>query len=211
MKVSLATGDESTARVRWNRVHEQVEGLVQMGQVLAAEKEHRNRTRETVQRLHAGAVATIAAQARHDIPAEHDRTWIDPSFTSPLTGVVLHLMRNASRTASLDLIDEARRFADDLRLREAKAALVSRDPGALDRDIREGEVIDPCLIAALGDLAAGRIARLTPEQNAALAACTTSTSPRTRPPPGGERPGTYPGRVDRSPYRTDDAAAVHPS
>ena len=39
VKVSLKTGDEATARVRWNRVHEQVEGLVQMGHVLAAEKE----------------------------------------------------------------------------------------------------------------------------------------------------------------------------
>ena len=86
VKVSLATGDEATARVRWNRVHEQVEGLVQMGQVLAAEKEQRGRERKTVQRLPAGAVATIAAQARHDLLAEHDQTWIDPSFTSPLTG-----------------------------------------------------------------------------------------------------------------------------
>ncbi|RYC29140.1 site-specific integrase [Lichenibacterium minor] len=176
VKVSLATGDEATARVRWNRVHEQVEALVQMGQVLAAEKEQRGRERKTVQRLPVGAVDTIAAQARHDLLAEHDQCWIDPTFTSPLTGVVVRLMRNASRTASLDPVDDARRFADDLRLRDAKAALVSRRPGTLDTEIEEGEVTDQRLIAAISDLAAGRISRLTPEQNAALTAtCTTST------------------------------------
>ena len=99
MKVSLGTGDEATARIRWNRVHEQVEGLVQMGQVLAAEKERRDRQREALERLPAGAVATMAAQAKHDLLGEHDRTWIDPSFTSPLTGVVVRLMREAGRTA----------------------------------------------------------------------------------------------------------------
>ena len=178
VKVSLATGDEATARVRWNRVHEQVEALVQMGQVLAAEKEQRGRERKAVQRLPVGAVGTIAAQARHDLLAEHDQCWIDPTFTSPLTGVVVRLMRNASRTASLDPVDDARRFADDLRLREAKTALVSRRPGMLDGEIKEGEVTDQHLIAAIGDLAAGRVAQLTPEQNAALtAACAASTIP----------------------------------
>ena len=73
MKVSLATGDEATARVRWNRVHEQVEGLMQMGQVLAAGKQRRDRQRRAVERLPAGAVATMAAQVRHDLLAEHDQ------------------------------------------------------------------------------------------------------------------------------------------
>ncbi len=178
VKVSLATGDEAMARVRWNRVHEQVEALVQMGQVLAAEREQRRRERRAVQRLPADAVSTIAAQARHDILAEHDQCWIDPTFTSPLTGVVVRLMRNASRAALPDPLDSARRFADDLLLREAKAALVSRRPGLVDQEIGEGEVTDPRLLAAIEDLAAGRVARLTPEQNAALtAACTASTIP----------------------------------
>ena len=178
VKVSLATGDRATARVRWNRVHEQVEGFVPMGQVLAAEKERRARQRQAAERLPAGAVTMMAAQARHDLLAEHDQCWIDPSFTSPLTGVVARLMRNASRTASLDPVDDARRFADDLRLRDAKAALVSRRPGTLDTEIKEGEVTDQRLIAAIGDLAAGRVAQLTPEQNLVLtAACTTSTVP----------------------------------
>ena len=170
VKVSLVTGDEATARVRWNRVHEQVEGLVQMGQVLAAEKERRDRQRQAVEGLPAAAVPTIAAQARHDLLAEHDETWIDPSFTSPLTGVVVRLMREAGRVISLDPIDEARRFADALRLREARAALASRRLGMIDIGIEEAEVTDPQLVAALQDLAAGRIGQLTPEQNAALEA-----------------------------------------
>lgn len=177
VKVSLATGDEATARVRWNRVHEQVEGLVQMGQVLAAEKERRDRQRQTAKRLPADAVATMAAQARHDLLAEHDQTWIDPSFTSPLTGVVVRLMREAGR-ASPDPVDDARRFTDALRLREAKAALASRRPGIVDQEIGEGEVTDPRLLAAIEEVAAGRVRRLTPEHTATLAAaCSASTIP----------------------------------
>lgn len=170
VKVSLATGDEATARVRWNRVHEQVEGLVQMGQVLAAEKERRDRQRRAVERLPAGAVATVAAQAQHDLLAEHDQTWIDPSFTSPLTGVAVRLMRDAGRAASPTFVDEARRFTDALRLREARASLESRRLSLLDLEIEEAEVTDPQLAAALHDLAAGRIKKLTPEQDAALGA-----------------------------------------
>ena len=63
IKVSLKTGDEATARVRWNRVHEQVEGLVQMGHVLAAEREHRNRERKAVERLLAGAAQDLRDRA----------------------------------------------------------------------------------------------------------------------------------------------------
>ena len=178
VKVSLATGDEATARVRWNRVHEQVEGLVQMGQVLAAEKERRDRHRQTAERLPTEAVDTMTAQARHDLLAEHDQTWIDPSFTSPLTGVVVRLMRQAGRAASPDPVDDARRFTDALRLREARAALASRRPGMVDQKIGEGEVTDPRLVVAIEELAAGRVPRLTPEHNAALtAACTASTIP----------------------------------
>ncbi len=178
VKVSLATGDEATARVRWNRVHEQVEGLVQMGRVLAAEKERRDRQRQIAERLPTDAVATMAAQARHDLLAEHDQTWIDPSFTSPLTGVVVRLMRQAGRAASPDPVDDARRFTDALRLREARAALASRRTGMVDQEIGEGEVADPQLVAAIEELATGRVARLTSEQNAALtAACTASTIP----------------------------------
>lgn len=175
VKVSLKTGDEAIARVRWNRVHEQVEGLVQMGVVLAAEKEQRSRERKAVERLPAGSVAAIAAQAKHDLLAEHDQTWIDPTFTSPLTSVVVHLMRKAGRTASLDLIDEGRRFADDLRLREAVGTLASRKPGMLDRRIGESEVIDPHLIAALHDVAARSVKQLTPEQNDALRAASVNS------------------------------------
>lgn len=170
VKVSLKTGDDATARVRWNRVHEQVEGFVQMGHVLAAEKEQRRRERAAVERLPSGCVATIAAQARHDLLAEHDRTWIDPTFTSPMTGVVVELMRKASRAASPDRIEEARQFTDALRGREARAALASRTPGMVGLEIEEGEITDPGLIAAIDDLAAGRIDRLTPEHNAALGA-----------------------------------------
>ena len=93
-----------------------------MGQVLAAEKEQRSRERKVVPRLPAGAVRTIAAQAQHDILADHDQTWIDPTFTSPLTGVVVQLMRNASRAAPLDPVVDARRFSDALGLREAKGS-----------------------------------------------------------------------------------------
>ncbi len=79
VKVSLATGDEATARVRWNRVHEQVEGLVQMGRVLAAEKERRDRQRQIAERLpdrrrrhHGGAgPARPASRARSDLDRPH--------------------------------------------------------------------------------------------------------------------------------------------
>ena len=110
----------------------------------------------------------MATQARPDILAEHDQTWIDPTFTSPLTGVVVQLMRDASRAASPDTVDDARRFTDALHLREAKSALTARQLGALDREIQEAEVTDPDLVAAIHDLGAGRITQLTPEQNATL-------------------------------------------
>ena len=80
VKVSLKTGDQATARVRWNRVHEQVEGLVQTGHVLAAEREQRRQAQKAVERL---PPATVAAQAKHDLLAEHDQTWVDPTFTCP--------------------------------------------------------------------------------------------------------------------------------
>ena len=87
-------------------------------------------------------------------------------------------MQKAGRAATLEQIDEGRRFADAVRLREAKRALAFRDPGMLDRQIEEAEITDPQLVAALHDLAGGRIARLTPEQNASLSAVrSTSTIP----------------------------------
>jgi hypothetical protein len=159
-------------------VYEQVEGLVQMGHVLAAEKQRRDTPRPAVGGLPAGAVAAMAAQARHDLLAGHDRTWIDPSFTSPLTGVVVRLMREAGRPASPDLVDDARRFTDALQLRHAKAALASRRLGLLGLEVGGAEVTDPQLVAALHDLAAGRMERLTPEQNAALGAIRASSLTR---------------------------------
>ena len=116
-------------------------------------------------RLPVGAVAMVAAQTRHDLLAEHDQTWVDPSFTSPLTGVVVRLMRDAGRVASLDPIDDARRFTDTLR--EARAALASCQLGLLDLGIEEAEVTDPQIVAVIQDPAAGRIGQLTPEQNEA--------------------------------------------
>ena len=168
IKISLKTGDDDMARVRWNRVHEQVEGLVQMGRVLGHEEAERRRCRREVDGLPSGAVSTIAAQAGHDLLAEHDRTWIDPTFTSPLTSVVLNLMRKASRTRRGGDVDAARRLSTDLLLRQAKRSLVERDPGLVDRDI---EVVDAGLDPGLFDLEAlkgGRVARLTPEQVAAV-------------------------------------------
>ena len=80
VKVSLKTGDDAMARVRWTRIHEQVEGLVQMARVLANSQAEKLRSQQGIDRLPPGTVATIAAQARHDMLSEHDQTWIDPTF-----------------------------------------------------------------------------------------------------------------------------------
>ena len=74
VKVSLKTGDEAMARVRWNRVHEQVEGLVQMARLLANERAERQRSQRTVNLLPRETISTIAAQAKHGIVAERDQT-----------------------------------------------------------------------------------------------------------------------------------------
>lgn len=53
--------------MRWTHVHAQVEALMLLGHVLHHEQADRVWSRKTAERLPPEAIATIAAQARHDM------------------------------------------------------------------------------------------------------------------------------------------------
>ena len=77
VKISLKTGDETTARARWGQVHAQVEALIAaaVGNLKVAVTPPPATVAEPVVKLIQAQKATIAAQAKHDVLAEHDANW----------------------------------------------------------------------------------------------------------------------------------------
>ncbi|MCW6510183.1 hypothetical protein [Lichenifustis flavocetrariae] len=92
VKISLKTGDEATARMRWVQIHPQVEALVQIARVSANGASAPKQAPVQVDRLTRDQISIMGAQAHHDILYEHDRTWVDPTFSPPVTTVITKLM-----------------------------------------------------------------------------------------------------------------------
>jgi integrase len=78
LRLSLKTGDEATARARWGQVHAQVEAHVEAA-IRRMKDAKAGPSLERRSQLGANEVATIAAQVRHDVLAEHDEAWVDPA------------------------------------------------------------------------------------------------------------------------------------
>ena len=170
IKISLKTGDEEMARVRWQSVHQQVEALVQFARVEVRSR----RAAELAVRvkgLKPADIRHMVEQVRHDILAEDDRIYLDPTFTSPLDGVILNLLPRAGRQPNEATNRDAQRFSQDVRRRKAEQDLATRDLSLSDRPIEEREIdADPDLIAKLGALSAGAPDVLSEEERAALLA-----------------------------------------
>lgn len=82
IKISLKTGDLTLAQRRWSDVHAQIEALIERGIVSA--KNEVGPVASPIASLTSGDRAAIAAQARHDVLADHDADWTDPETLSPL-------------------------------------------------------------------------------------------------------------------------------
>ena len=149
IKISLKTGDEAMARIRWQSVHAQVEALVQ----LATIRVRSNRAADLAKRVSAlqpAEIRAMAGQVRHDILADDDKTYIDPTFTTPLNEIVFDLLRKAGRADDGATKAEALSKAQDVQKRKAEGDLAARNIALFDQCIEEGEIDgDPSLIATL--------------------------------------------------------------
>jgi hypothetical protein len=83
IKISLKTGDLPLARRRWGEVHRQIEALCD--QAMACAKASNGPVVASEPHLTSGDRAVIAAQARHDVMAEHDAAWIDTDSVDSMT------------------------------------------------------------------------------------------------------------------------------
>ena len=81
IKISLKTGD-LVAQRRWSDVHAQIEGLIERG--IVGTKNEVVPVAGPIDPLTSGDRSAIAAQARHDVLADHDADWTDPETLSPL-------------------------------------------------------------------------------------------------------------------------------
>jgi hypothetical protein len=94
VKISLKTGDQLTARRRWGEVHSQIEGLIEKANAAAKSQRPQN---VTTLNLTSGDRVIIAAQARHDVLADHDGGWTDPSqMTALARGFEQALLRSGA-------------------------------------------------------------------------------------------------------------------
>ena len=84
VKLSLQTGDHSTACDRWSEVHARVEALIRDATRIAKRDEEAKRKVEKVRTLTSEERATIASQARSDVLADHDAGWNNPNHMSPM-------------------------------------------------------------------------------------------------------------------------------
>ncbi|MGP8261418.1 MAG: site-specific integrase [Rhodoblastus sp.] len=108
IKISLKTGDDALARRRWGEIHFQIEALIE--ETVCAVKKTVAPAGPPPSSLSSPDRAAIAAQARHDVLANHDADWTDPDDMTPL----------------------ARGLEQALRLRDAGALKGGGDGGALD-------------------------------------------------------------------------------
>ncbi len=109
VKISLKTGDKQLAQRRWLDIHTQVETLVDAATTQAASALV-PATPSARPGLTSGDRAAIAAQARHDVLAQHDEALVDQTSMSPL----------------------ARGLAAALRARDAGRLPTSASPGGFE-------------------------------------------------------------------------------
>lgn len=82
IKISLNTGDSKLAHRRWGEVHSRIEALMEVSTSSAMTQVEP--VASTNSSLTSADRAIIAAQARHDVMADHDADWTHPSTLSPL-------------------------------------------------------------------------------------------------------------------------------
>jgi integrase len=165
IKISLATGNDKTAKQRWAVIHPQVEALVQMAGLRTdgPAKAHRDKA---APRLDAAQVRSIADQAYHDVLADDDRGQVEPGFVSPLAAVLIRVARGAM-PAGAQAVHDAEVAARMIEERVHVARLRDRTTSLMDKPIFEGELGDETLEALSTGLKKGD--RLAPEQVEALA------------------------------------------
>lgn len=111
IKISLGSGDDKTAKQRWGVVHPQVEALVQMAE-LRLRGRQKAHPEPSAPRLDPAKVRRIADQACYDILATDDRTQIEPGFVTPLSAVLMQVVRGDP--IKLNAIDPRAYLADVL-------------------------------------------------------------------------------------------------
>lgn len=137
VKVSLRTGDEKTARERWGHINAQVDTLCR-----AALDRGKQKTKDAaaieklklVRTLTPHQIATIGAQARHDVRSEDDKVWEDPNYLSPVASIIFNGLLHAGMKNTPELRDSARQQARDLDKRTSEKAIKARLLGPLDQD-----------------------------------------------------------------------------
>lgn len=141
VKVSLKTGDETTARNRWSEVHTQVNELID---------EATRRGRRVVDRagslkkrasLSAEERGVMAGQARHDLLADHDEEWADPDYLSTsLARGLQQALKARGRAATLPdgLREFLRRFPDDLSDGQIRAEAREIEQSAVREALKAG-------------------------------------------------------------------------
>ena len=142
VKVSLKTGDEKTARIRWGHIHVQVEALLEaaLGRIKEKAKEAEARKHlKKAESLSGAEIVAIAGQVRHDVLADDDRAWEGPEERSPMARIISKILaENNSRRGEVN--ERAQVAAQVIEQRMVKAALKSRDLGLLDQELTVQQV-----------------------------------------------------------------------
>jgi integrase len=129
VKLSLQTGDHTTACDRWSDVHARVEGLIREATTLAKRDKETKRNLEKVRTLTSEQRATIAGQARYDVLADDDDGWTGADHMSA-TARGLQRALQARREHKLidpDMLKYLSSFPDDLSLDGVRAAAREMD------------------------------------------------------------------------------------
>jgi hypothetical protein len=147
VKISLKTGDGATARERWGQIHSQVERFIKLAIGKARGDESNESNLKRVETLSSEEIATIAAQARHDILEGQDKGRIKPDDLSFIARAITQI-RKADGKAFTD--EEARRLERRIDQRNVAAMLESGEVSPLDASVKiyEGRWADEDSTAA---------------------------------------------------------------
>ena len=142
VKVSLKTGDEKTARLRWGIVHVQIETFIEAARKSVRETAMEAETRKRLKKidgLSGNEIVTIAGQVRHDVLAADDRAWEGPEEMAPVAQLMAKILKQ-NNPGKADPDGRALLANQILEQRIVKAALKSRELGQLDQDLTVQQV-----------------------------------------------------------------------
>ncbi len=145
VKLSLQTGDRATAGDRWSEVHARVEALIRDAMTLAKRDKETKRNLEKVRTLTSERRATIAGQARYDVPADHDAGWSDPDqLSATARGLQRALQtRREHKLRDPGILEFLSSFPDDLFLDGVRAAAREMDAETNADMLETGSTLPP--------------------------------------------------------------------